>query len=114
MERAYTVFDFYKNEGPVVRIAKHKNFEYLTLLIISFNAIWIGVDTDRNTSISMSTAKPVFQVMENFFAWYFAGEVIIRFMAFERKSNCLRDNWFKFDTVLVLLMLFETWYLPIA
>merc|ERR1719420_1831982 len=54
IERAYTVFDFYKTEGPVVRIAKHKNFEYLTLLIISFNAIWIGVDTDRNKSLTVT------------------------------------------------------------
>merc|ERR1719460_3263402 len=44
----YNVFDFYKDEGPVQRLAKHPYFEYLTLFVISFNACWIGVDTDWN------------------------------------------------------------------
>ena len=33
-------------------------------------------------------------------------------MAFERKLNAAKDGWFKFDTLLVLLMILETWILP--
>merc|ERR1719401_434199 len=32
-------------------------------------------------------------------------------MAFEEKWNSLKDNWFKFDTVLMLMVVFETWIL---
>ena len=29
----YNVFDFYKDEGPVQRLAKHPYFEYVTLFV---------------------------------------------------------------------------------
>lgn len=39
-------------------------------------------------------------------------EWIVRFGAFKRKLNSLKDGWFKFDSVLVLLMVLETLILP--
>jgi hypothetical protein len=50
--------------------------------------------------------------MENLFCWFFCIEIGVRFMAFEKKRNCAKDNWFKFDACLVTLMVFETWILP--
>jgi len=39
---------------------------------------------------------------------------VSRFMAFKKKINCLRDNWFKFDSLLVTFMVVETWLIPLA
>ena len=49
-----------------------------------------------------------FQYGENFFCIYFTFEVMIRFMSFKNKRNCIKDNWFNFDTCLVSLMTIET------
>jgi len=38
----------------------------------------------------------------------------LRFGAFKNKLNCMKDLWFKFDSLLVFLMVLETWVLPIA
>lgn len=37
---------------------------------------------------------------------------MVRFLAFERKINCLFDSWFVFDGALVLSMVLETWVIP--
>eukprot|EP00747_Dinoflagellata_sp_TGD_P212361 gnl/TRDRNA2_/TRDRNA2_85459_c0_seq1.p1 gnl/TRDRNA2_/TRDRNA2_85459_c0~~gnl/TRDRNA2_/TRDRNA2_85459_c0_seq1.p1 ORF type:complete len:454 (+),score=73.70 gnl/TRDRNA2_/TRDRNA2_85459_c0_seq1:89-1363(+) len=38
---------------------------------------------------------------------------MVRFGAFQAKMNCLKDGWFKFDSILVTMMVTETWLLPI-
>jgi hypothetical protein len=114
IEKPYNVHDKYKKTGIVQRIAKNPVFDGLTLTVITANAFWIGFDTNSNHAEVISDAYPVFMYGENFFAWYFTFEVILRFMAFEAKIDCLRDGWFKFDSLLVSLMLFETWFMPLA
>lgn len=52
--------------------------------------------------------------VENFFCFYFTGEVIIRFLSFEFSCNCLLDFWFRFDFILVAFMVIETWVLPVV
>mmetsp|Transcript_22162 Transcript_22162/g.49017 ORF Transcript_22162/g.49017 Transcript_22162/m.49017 type:complete len:472 (+) Transcript_22162:2-1417(+) len=59
---------------------------------------------------------PLATVVENLFCTYFTMEVIVRFLAFRAKCTlcpCLFDAWFVFDAVLVLLMVMETWVLPL-
>jgi hypothetical protein len=114
IEPPYNVHDKYKKTGIVQRIAKHPVFDGLTLAVISANALWIGFDTNSNHASEITKADEVFMIGENFFAWYFTFEVILRFMAFENKIDCLRDGWFKFDSALVSLMVFETWLMPLA
>lgn len=36
-------------------------------------------------------------------------ELLLRFWAFAKPRDCLGDNWFLFDLVLVILMVWETW-----
>lgn len=55
-----------------------------------------------------------YQVFDNLFCLYFSIELIIRFGAFESKRNCLRDRWFVFDALLVMLMVAETWVLTLV
>jgi len=105
----YNVMDYYKTQGIVQRVARSHNFENMTFLVIFLNAIWIAVDTDYNSAPMLVDAHPVFQVAENVFCLYFTGELLIRLFAFRRKANCFRDFWFVFDTILVSMMVIETW-----
>eukprot|EP00747_Dinoflagellata_sp_TGD_P178936 gnl/TRDRNA2_/TRDRNA2_28880_c0_seq1.p1 gnl/TRDRNA2_/TRDRNA2_28880_c0~~gnl/TRDRNA2_/TRDRNA2_28880_c0_seq1.p1 ORF type:complete len:559 (-),score=114.40 gnl/TRDRNA2_/TRDRNA2_28880_c0_seq1:75-1751(-) len=97
----------------ITRIALSKRFEYTTLAIISVNAIWIGIDTDLNHSESIAETPVFFIVVENLFSLYFTAEIIIRFVAFKRKWDALKDRWFIFDSFLVLCLVIENWLMPI-
>merc|ERR1712151_665579 len=85
----YNVFDYYHKDGRIAFLAKTRAFEFVTQVVIFVNSIWIWVDTDYNDSDSLLKADPVFVVAENVFCTYFTIEILIRFLAFERKVNCL-------------------------
>lgn len=113
-EDVYDVKNFYKTKGCTQAIARSDRFEKLTLMVISLNALYIGVDADQNTAATMLDATWPYQVFDNLFCLYFSIELIIRFGAFESKRNCLRDRWFVFDALLVMLMVAETWVLTLV
>jgi len=103
----------YREGSIFAYVASHKVFEYTTLLIISFNAIWIGVDIDYNAAESLANAKLKYVIVENVFCFYFSYEVLCRFLAYRRKKDSLHDAWFVFDFTLVVFMVLETWLFPI-
>eukprot|EP00929_Paragymnodinium_shiwhaense_P110756 TRINITY_DN7799_c0_g5_i1.p1 TRINITY_DN7799_c0_g5~~TRINITY_DN7799_c0_g5_i1.p1 ORF type:complete len:721 (-),score=173.72 TRINITY_DN7799_c0_g5_i1:204-2366(-) len=105
----YNVSNFYKPDGLCQKIARSAWFDNFTLFIISVNALWISIDTDRNKAATVYETDAIFLFMDNFFCCYYNVELLIRFMAFEHKTNCFRDAWFVFDTVLVVLMILDTW-----
>eukprot|EP00418_Pyrodinium_bahamense_P092193 CAMPEP_0179041654 /NCGR_PEP_ID=MMETSP0796-20121207/16267_1 /TAXON_ID=73915 /ORGANISM="Pyrodinium bahamense, Strain pbaha01" /LENGTH=660 /DNA_ID=CAMNT_0020738023 /DNA_START=47 /DNA_END=2030 /DNA_ORIENTATION=+ len=105
----YDVAIFYKNHGFAQMVARSQKFEYTTLSVIAFNALWISIDTDNNGAAILLDAHPVFQIAEHFFCAYFTFEWTIRFVAFQRKRNGLRDPWFVFDSFMVFMMVSETW-----
>jgi len=107
MRPEYNVANFYKTKGIWQKIARTDFFDNLTLTIIAANAVWIAVDTDHNDSETLAEAHPFFQIGENAFCVYFAGELFIRFMAFKRKIDCMKDAWFVFDSALVFMMVME-------
>eukprot|EP00927_Polykrikos_kofoidii_P083258 TRINITY_DN8487_c0_g2_i1.p1 TRINITY_DN8487_c0_g2~~TRINITY_DN8487_c0_g2_i1.p1 ORF type:complete len:801 (+),score=117.49 TRINITY_DN8487_c0_g2_i1:225-2627(+) len=109
----YNVFDFYCTAGVWQFVARHQIFDYATLCIIAFNALWIALDTDGNTAEVLVEAHPIFQLAENFFCAYFSMEWLIRYKAFKRKRDGLKDAWFVFDSCMVGLMVAETWVLSI-
>eukprot|EP00930_Biecheleria_cincta_P087636 TRINITY_DN76866_c0_g1_i1.p1 TRINITY_DN76866_c0_g1~~TRINITY_DN76866_c0_g1_i1.p1 ORF type:complete len:717 (+),score=148.80 TRINITY_DN76866_c0_g1_i1:89-2239(+) len=115
-KKEYNVVNLYKHEGICQRIARHQMFEMFTLALIGANCIWIAVETDQNRADFLFSADWGFQVGENLFCTLFTLELCIRFGAFRRKCDALRDSWFVFDCVLVLLMIVETWgmYLILA
>jgi len=110
-EAAYDVCNFYKTEGVAQAIARSGLFGKITLAVISINAVYIGIDADRNTADTLLEADPPFQISENLFALFFTFELVVRFLAFKHKRNCLKDAWFVFDSFLVSLMVLETWCL---
>lgn len=107
-----SVSDYYWETGWFRWIAKHAVFESCTLLVIMINAVWMGYDADQNDKTSLSEAEIQFIIAENAFCAYFFFEWIIRFGAFMFKSNCLFDAWFVFDSILLAMMIVDTWVLP--
>lgn len=110
----YNVHDHYWKTGLFQWIAKHTWFENVTLIIICINALWIWIDTDYNTGETLLDAPPGFVIMDCLFCSYFCIELLIRFLAFERKSRCFCDGWFMFDSCLVALYLFDPFVLTIV
>jgi len=113
-EEVYDVANFYKKHGFCQGLARNDKFERFTLFVICVNAIYIGVDADNNDAATLLNAEWPYVVCDNFFCLFFTLELAIRFGAFEMKRNCLRDMWFVFDSVLVMLMVFETWLLTVG
>jgi len=109
----YDVAIYYRKTGLAQLIASSEIFANITLAIIAINAVYIGVDADHNNESSLYSSDIVFIVCENLFCLFFSFELIVRFGAFERKRNCIKDFWFKFDSSLVSLMVLETWVLPV-
>jgi hypothetical protein len=104
---AYDVKQFYYESGFFSNLASHIYFENTTLGVIMLNAIWIGVDTDHNRGDNFTNYEPIFIAVDTLFFTYFSFELVVRFLAFKKKQNCVRDAWFCFDTTLVVLYLFD-------
>jgi len=109
----YHVSIYYKMDGIWGYIATHTLFENVTLAVIAGNAVWMAVDTDWNKAKSQASSEAIFQIAEHSFCIYFSLELFVRFMAFKRKLDGFKDNWYIFDSVLVVMMVVETWVVPL-
>jgi len=109
----YDVRDFYKDKGVCQRIARSGAFENATLMVIGANALWIAIDCDHNNADVLMDAHPIFIIAENMFCLYFFWEWTVRFISFKRKLNCFRDRWFVFDSMMVMMIVTETWVMTI-
>jgi hypothetical protein len=76
---------------------------------VVINALWISIDTEFNEAALLIDADPLFFIAENAFCIFFMWEIFVRFLAFAKKRNCLKDGWFMFDACLVTMMILETW-----
>lgn len=107
------------NQTVFADVAFHPKFENFTLIVIVLNALWLFVDTQFNHAAMKDEAgkmplEPYSVIVENCFCAYFTFEVVVRFLAYKQKINCIWDGFFVFDTVLVLLMIIETWIVQIG
>lgn len=109
MKPVFKVSDYYWTTGYAQWIARHTLFDQITLMVIAANAVWIAIDTDYNKASTIAEADLVFQVAENVFCTYFTWEWVVRVAAFRRKRDCLNDAWLIFDTILLIVMVLETW-----
>jgi len=107
----YDVAAYYKRTGIMQCIARHEKFEFGSLLLVMFSSFWLAIDVDGNTEPMLHNAKPMYQVVANVFCTLFLLELFIRFAAFRRIQDTVRDFWCMFDLVLVTLMVVETWVL---
>jgi len=97
------------NESCAASLCQNRYFENITLAVITLNAVWIGVDMENNGATLWTEAHMVFKIADNFFCTYFTFEVLVRFFAFRKKSLFWKDRSFVFDSLLVVLMIIETW-----
>jgi len=111
-EEMYDVSTYYHNKGFAQAMARNDKFMNFTLFMIALNTVYIGIDQDNNPADLIFNAPWPFQVCENFFGIFFCVELLLRFLAFKRKRDCLRDLWFKIDSSLIFLMICEMWLLP--
>lgn len=112
----YNVQQYYHTSGCWQHVARHPWFENVTLTIIAINAVYMGVDADYNRTGAgiPSEVLLIFTVLSHFFCAYFTLEWIVRFMAFKNKLNTVRDAWFITDSILLALMVTDTWIVPIV
>lgn len=105
-------------ESPIGRLAGNKKFEGMTFFVITVNALYIGYDADYTARFGKpdnlyDADTPIgFKMFENLFCIYFTGEVLIRFAA-TKTFGLLVEFWFIFDSILVALMVLETWVFAI-
>ena len=95
-------------------VVRHPYFERMSLAMIYLNAVWIAIDIEFNKADMVLQAESPFLIMEIVFTLYFSGELFVRFMSYEKRREALRDSWFIFDLLLVVMMLLETWLIPLT
>eukprot|EP00928_Gymnodinium_smaydae_P011598 TRINITY_DN14262_c0_g4_i1.p1 TRINITY_DN14262_c0_g4~~TRINITY_DN14262_c0_g4_i1.p1 ORF type:complete len:813 (-),score=191.96 TRINITY_DN14262_c0_g4_i1:85-2490(-) len=110
----YDVSLLYHETGWFRTLATNSAFENITLMVIAVNALWIAIDTDNNDATVLLEAEPIFIFADNFFCMYFSFEWFVRFMAFRRKRDGFKDAWFVFDSLLVAMMVGETWVMTVV
>lgn len=95
------------------RIALHPHFQTMDMAMIFIYAVWMGIDADLNTELLITDAQAVFQTADQLFCIYFVVEFCIRYFAFEKCWDRLRDPWFVLDSFLVPLTVFDTWAMTV-
>jgi len=110
-EQVYDVANLYASGGIMQAIARSSAFGSSTLAMIFLNAVYFGVDADHNPGASIRDMTIPFQCCEHGFCAFFLLEIMVRFLAFARKKDCLTDFWFIFDAFLSAYMLMDTYVL---
>jgi len=110
----YRVEDQYYETGIAQAVAQNDWFVNTCFLVIVLNSIYIGVESDLNHQEALYSSDWFFFLSENFFCLFFASELLVRYCAFRVKLDCLRDQWFKIDLFMLVLMVLETWVLAPA
>lgn len=109
----YDVTQFYHQRGIFQLIARSLLFEYVTLVMIVLNSIWLAVQTNANRDDWLYNSPEHFIVIENLFCTYFLLEVMIRILAYRDKSRIFRDLACLSDAGLVLVTMIEVWLMPL-
>eukprot|EP00931_Biecheleriopsis_adriatica_P109243 TRINITY_DN8351_c0_g1_i2.p1 TRINITY_DN8351_c0_g1~~TRINITY_DN8351_c0_g1_i2.p1 ORF type:complete len:868 (-),score=161.20 TRINITY_DN8351_c0_g1_i2:160-2763(-) len=101
-------------DNCVGELASHPFFFCIAMVFVVCNALWLAIDTDHNTADTLNESGIEFQVVEHIFCFFFTGEILIRFFAYKHKKTCIKSGWFMFDLLLVVMMIVETWIIPLA
>lgn len=105
--------ELYTEDSIWANVARSNAFFVFCMSAVLLNAIWLMVDVDNNPSPTVAGAPLQFQITEHAFCVIFVSELMIRFLAFRRARDWVKDPWFRFDLALVVLMVTETWILPL-
>mmetsp|Transcript_61906 Transcript_61906/g.145067 ORF Transcript_61906/g.145067 Transcript_61906/m.145067 type:complete len:623 (+) Transcript_61906:28-1896(+) len=100
-------------ESCWTKIVNSPYFERVGLAMIYLNAIWIALDIQFNKAPTVLEAEAGFIAAEVFFLVYFSAELLFRYMSYPTTRQAFKDPWFWFDLLLVVIMVVETWLIPI-
>jgi len=100
-KQEYNVCNFYAETGFAQAIARSAMFQNFNVACTAMMLVWFSVDIDHNAAEHLKDASPVFLLVWMLFFLIFACSFLIRFMAFQRKANVLRDAWMVYDGFLV-------------
>ena len=91
--RFWGVTEIFWRVRPLVRFPPTPHIMVQTRheAMIALYALWMAVEADYNEAEVVTDADPVFLWAEQFFCFFFFVEILIRFGAFKRKCDCLRD-----------------------
>jgi len=104
--------DGYSN-GSCGKLARSITFYAFSVLMVLLNVGWLGYEANNNDANSLYQAKLRFIIMENVFCVFFAIELLIRFCAYRRKCDAIKDLWWDFDLLLVILAIGECYIIPL-
>lgn len=104
--------NYHHTSGICVTIVESWQFYSISMLMISINAVYIGIDADWNDAETLYTATWGFQLCEQTFCTFFFTELMIRLGAFKNKLDFVKDKWVCLDIVTVTLVVAETWIYP--
>jgi hypothetical protein len=99
----YDVTELYHGDSIFKQVVTSQWFEGIATVVILVNALWIAIDADTNEKKPLSEKPWIFLVAEVAFYAYFAVELLLRFAAFSNKLDVVKDGWFVFDFILVVL-----------
>merc|ERR1719171_3253053 len=90
------------------RITSHQGYDLVAALLITANAIMIGVQADWSATYPFEDLPTEFGVAETFFCWVFTFELLLRLIA-RGKTFLTQDdaNWNCFDVLVVGVALAE-------
>lgn len=89
-------------------VVRSSFFNTVVLVMIVLNSIWIAIDIDFNKHQNLFDAPFVFRFADNVFCGFFTFELIVRLGAMVRWEQIL-DGWFLFDSMLTIMMIWDTW-----
>lgn len=98
----------YHETSCAARVARSNTFFVCSMLAVLLNSIWIGVEVDLNKADDES-AHWVFRTVENIFCALFVLELAVRCAGFKAWRSCLQDSWFRFDLIIAICVVAETW-----
>eukprot|EP00397_Hematodinium_sp_SG-2012_P005719 GEMP01005741.1.p1 GENE.GEMP01005741.1~~GEMP01005741.1.p1 ORF type:complete len:728 (+),score=89.63 GEMP01005741.1:327-2510(+) len=101
------------------RLTNSDDFQNAILVVIVLNSAWIGFDIEYNPVYQRSTPFPqaIFIAGDNIFTALFFGEIMLRFWSYTRWQSFfvepLTRAWNWFDSILVIMMVTESWLIPL-
>lgn len=111
----WNVEDYYYQHGFCQRYARSEWLHHLSFFIVILNCCYIAIAADSEVNVSSTSGLYSsgfhlgFMLSENAFTLYFVWELGIRYGAFQQKWAFWKDNWCRFDFVLVIEMVVENW-----
>jgi len=88
-------------------------FERAMMTVVILNCIELAISVEFDWDASNEILHETLVAIENVFCTIFLMEILVRSFTYRRFRNLLQDGWYLFDLLLVALMMWETWLMPI-